>query len=323
MSKADTAKRMSDAAGAFLQALNAGQKKKAQLDFSDTAERKNWHYVPRERAGLPVKEMDAKQRELAHALIATGVSSAGYEKVKTIMSLEDVLAEIEGPGRRFVRDPELYYMSIFGTPGSDEPWGWRFEGHHISLNYTVFAGELIGPTPLFFGSNPGQVRHGEKEGLRALKEEEELGRQLLHELDGTQRERAIISVDAPGDILTTNVPHVGDEIKPEGLAGADMSESQCQILRALVEVYVGRLPEAYAADEMERIAQADLGRAHFVWAGVAEVGGPHYYRVQGPMYVAEYDNTQNDANHIHAVWRDLEKDFGADVLRDHLRQGHA
>ncbi|MFT5088728.1 MAG: hypothetical protein ACI906_004055 [Candidatus Latescibacterota bacterium] len=322
MSQIDTAKRMSDAAGVFLQALDAGQQQKAQLDFSDTTERKNWHYIPRDRAGLSVKEMDAKQRQLAHALVATGVSSTGYEKVKTIMSLEDVLAEIEGEERRFIRDPELYYLSIFGTPAGDEPWGWRFEGHHISLNYTVVAGELVGPTPLFFGSNPGQVRHGEQEGLRALKEEEDLGRQLLHELDGTQQSQAIISVDAPADILTTNVPHIGDEVRPEGLAGADMSESQRQVLRALVEVYVGRLPETYAAAEMERIAKADLRKAYFAWAGVAEVGGPHYYRVQGPMYVAEYDNTQNDANHIHAVWRDLQKDFGEDVLRDHLRQGH-
>jgi hypothetical protein len=323
MSQIDTAKRMSNAAGGFLQALDAGQQQKAQLDFSGTTERKNWHYIPRDRAGLSVKEMDAKQRQLAHALVATGVSSTGYEKVKKIMSLEDVLAEIEGEERRFIRDPELYYLSIFGTPAGDEPWGWRFEGHHISLNYTVVAGELVGPTPLFFGSNPGQVRHGAQEGLRALKEEEDLGRQLLHELDGTQQSQAIISVDAPADILTTNVPHIGDEVSPEGLAGADMSESQRQILRALVEVYVGRLPETYAAAEMERIAKADLGKAYFAWAGVAEVGGPHYYRVQGPMYVAEYDNTQNDANHIHAVWRDLQKDFGEDVLRDHLRQGHA
>ena len=318
----DVAKRMADAAGAFLQVPAADQQGKAQLDFADETERTNWHYIPRDRQGLPIKEMDERQRGLAHELVATGVSARGYDKVRTIMSLEDVLAEVEGAGRRFPRDPALYYLSVFGDPGGDSPWGWRFEGHHISLNYTIVDGQVAGPTPLFFGSNPAQVRHGEREGLRALQEEEDLGRQLLHELDGTQRERAIITAEAPGDILTTNVPRVGDEVRPEGLAGADMSDSQRQVLRALVETYVGRLPEACAQDALQRIEQADWGQAHFAWAGSEEVGGPHYYRVQGSIYLAEYDNTQNDANHIHAVWRDLERDFGEDALRRHLRQGH-
>ncbi len=319
----DVVKRMIDAADAFLQALSADQRSKAQLDFFDEAERKNWHYVPRDRQGLSIREMDEHQRSLAQRLVASGVSEHGYDKIQTIISLEEVLAHIEGAGRRFPRDPQLYYVSIFGSPGSDVPWGWRFEGHHVSLNYTLIDGVLVGPTPLFFGSNPAQVRHGEREGLRALKEEEDLGRQLLHELDGTQRAQAIIATDAPADILTTNVPHVGDEVHAEGLAGADMSESQRQVLRALVEVYVGRLPEACAKEALARVEEAGWGAAHFAWAGSEEVGGPHYYRVQGAIYLAEYDNTQNDANHIHAVWRDLERDFGEDALRRHLRQGHA
>ena len=196
----DVVKRMVDAADAFLQALSTDQRSKAQLDFFDEAERKNWHYVPRERQGLSIRDMDERQRLLAHKLVASGVSGHGYDKIQTIISLEEVLAEIEGTGRRFPRDPQLYYVSIFGSPGSDAPWGWRFEGHHVSLNYTLIDGVLVGPTPLFFGSNPAQVRHGEREGLRALKEEEDLGRQLLHELDGTQRTQAIIAVDAPNDI---------------------------------------------------------------------------------------------------------------------------
>lgn len=319
----DVVKRMVDAADAFLQALAADQRSKAQLDFSDETERKNWHYVPRDRQGLPIREMNERQRWLAYELVASGVSRCGYEKIQTIISLEDVLAEVEGAGRRFPRDKQLYYVSIFGSPGGDAPWGWRFEGHHVSLNYTVLDGVLVGPTPLFFGSNPAQVRHGEREGLRALKEEEDLGRQLLHELDGTQRVQAVITADAPGDILTTNAPHVGDEVRPEGIAGADMSKSQRQVLRALVEVYIGRLPEACAQEALQRVEAADWAKAHFAWAGSEEVGGPHYYRVQGSVYLAEYDNTQNDANHIHAVWRDLERDFGEDALRRHLRQGHS
>jgi len=172
MDQADTVGRMAEAASNFLAGLDATGQQKAVIDFADTVERENWHYIPRDRAGLPLKEMDEKQRQLAHALVATGVSVQGYEKLSTIMSLELILAKLEGGRRRFPRDPELYYVSVFGEPGTDAPWGWRFEGHHISLNYTLVKGRMLGPTPLFFGSNPGEVRHGEQTGLRALKEEE-------------------------------------------------------------------------------------------------------------------------------------------------------
>ena len=323
MDQANTVQRMAEAAGNLLASLDAADRQKAVIDFADRAERENWHYVPRERAGLPLKEMDEHQRALAHALVATGVSASGYEKVSTIISLEPVLAELEGVGRRFERDPERYYVSIFGEPGGDAPWGWRFEGHHVSLNHTVVEGRMLGSTPLFFGSNPAEVRHGAQTGLRALREEEDLGRQLLRELDGAQKAVAVVSAEAPGDILTTNAPHVRDEIAPKGLGRADMSTAQGQVLDALIEVYVQRLPEAVAEAEWTRLKAADLPAAHFAWAGAEERGGPHYYRVQGPSFLAEYDNTQNDANHIHAVWRDLHNDFGEDLLRRHYRQSHA
>ena len=322
MDHADTVGRMAEAAGNFLAALDAGSRAKAVIDFGDTQERENWHYIPRDRAGLALKEMDSKLRALAHALVATGVSAQGYEKVKTIIGLEPILAGIEGGGRRFPRDPELYYLSVFGEPGDAAPWGWRFEGHHISLNYTLVDGRMVGPTPLFFGSNPAEVRHGEHEGLRALKEEEALGRQLLHELDGEQQKVAVVNAEAPGDILTTNMPYVRGEVEPEGLGSADMTAAQRDILNALVEVYVRRMPEAVAAAEWARLG-GDLSSARFAWAGGAERGDPHYYRVQGASFLAEYDNVQNDANHIHAVWRDLTNDFGEDILRKHYREGHA
>ena len=321
MDQANTVQRMAEAASNFLASLDEAGRQKAGIDFADSTERKNWHYIPRERAGLPLKEMDERQRVLALALVATGVSASGYEKVSTIISLEPILAELEGAGRRFQRDPELYYVSIFGEPGGDAPWGWRFEGHHVSLNHTVVEGRL-GSTPLFFGSNPAEVRHGEQTGLRALRAEEDLGRQLLHELDGEQKAVAIVSAEAPRDILTTNVPHVRGEVEPEGLGSADMSTAQRQVLDALIEVYVRRLPEAVAEAEWARLGAAYLRAAHFAWAGAEERGGPHYYRVQGPSFLAEYDNTQNDANHIHAVWRDLNNDFGEDLLRRHYRQNH-
>ena len=323
MDQADTVGHMAEAASNFLAGLDATGQQKAVIDFADTVERENWHYIPRDRAGLPLKEMDEKQRQLAHALVATGVSAQGYEKLSTIMSLEPILAKIEGGERRFPRDPELYYVSVFGEPGTDAPWGWRFEGHHISLNYTLVKGRMLGPTPLFFGSNPGEVRHGEQTGLRALKEEEDLGRQLLHALDGEQKTVAIVDEQAPDDIITTNVPYVRGEVQPEGLGSQDMNAAQREILYALVETYVKRLPEAVAEAEWARLVGADLQAARFAWAGAEERGGPHYYRVLGPSFLAEYDNTQNDANHIHAVWRDLSNDFGEDILRRHYKEGHA
>jgi len=323
MDQADTVGHMAEAASNFLAGLDATGQQKALIDFADTVERENWHYIPRDRAGLPLKEMDEKQQQLAHALVATGVSAQGYEKLSTIMSLEPILAELEGGGRRFPRDPELYYVSVFGEPGTGAPWGWRFEGHHISLNYTLVKGRMLGPTPLFFGSNPGEVRHGEQTGLRALKEEEDLGRQLLHALDGEQKTVAIVDEQAPDDIITTNVPYVRGEVQPEGLGSQEMNAAQREILYALVETYVKRLPEAVAEAEWARLVGADLQAAHFAWAGAEERGGPHYYRVLGPSFLAEYDNTQNDANHIHAVWRDLSNDFGEDILRRHYKEGHA
>ena len=323
MDQADTVGHMAEAASNFLAGLDATGQQKALIDFADTVERENWHYIPRDRAGLPLKEMDEKQQQLAHALVATGVSAQGYEKLSTIMSLEPILAELEGGGRRFPRDPELYYVSVFGEPGTDAPWGWRFEGHHISLNYTLVKGRMLGPTPLFFGSNPGEVRHGEQTGLRALKEEEDLGRQLLHALDGEQKTVAIVDEQAPDDIITTNVPYVRGEVQPEGLGSQEMNAAQREILYALVETYVKRLPEAVAEAEWARLVGADLQAARFAWAGAEERGGPHYYRVLGPSFLAEYDNTQNDANHIHAVWRDLSNDFGEDILRRHYKEGHA
>jgi len=320
--EAESAKRMSAAAQAFVAALDPGQRAKTCMDFGDQTQRQDWHYIPRDRAGLPLKEMGERQRELAHRLVATGLSAGGYTKTQTIMSLESILHQLEGAARRFPRDPDLYYVSIFGTPGDTSSWGWRFEGHHVSLNYTLVGGEMIGPTPTFFGANPGQVRHGEHQGLRALRDEEDLGRQLVKELDAPQRQAALINAEAPSDILTRNLVQVGDAVKPEGLAGNQMSPGQRQVLKALVQVYVHRLPEELAQVEWGKLEGADLGLLHFAWAGGLEPGEPHYYRVQGGHFLVEYDNTQNDANHIHAVWRDLANDFGADLLRRHYQQSH-
>ncbi|MBT4501853.1 MAG: DUF3500 domain-containing protein [Gemmatimonadetes bacterium] len=319
----DSGKRMADAAAAFLDSLAEEQRGKARLDFADASERENWHYVPRERAGLPLKEMDDEQRKRALALVANGLSDSGYQKATIIMSLEEVLAEIEGPGRSFVRDPDLYYLSLFGSPGDDEPWGWRFEGHHISLNFTLVDGCAIGLTPGFFGANPARVLHGAQEGLRALKEEEDVARELLHGLDGEQRKAAIVAAEAPPDILTGPAPHLSAPLSPAGLPGAEMDAGQRALLRALIGVYAGRFPRDANSAATGALEGIDWNRIHFAWMGSAERGGPHYYRVQSPVFLAEYDNTQNDANHIHAVWRDVRNDFGADLLRRHYLRDHS
>lgn len=320
--EADTARRMAAAASALLDSLYADQRERATMDFGDATEREDWHYVPRVRTGLSFKEMDGGQRGLAHALIGTGLSTGAHAKARTIIELEEILGAIEGPGRKFKRDSELYYISIFGSPGDDEPWGWRFEGHHISLNYTLVEGRMVAPTPIFFGSNPARVLHGEREGLRALKEEEEMARELLANLDGEQKRQAIILEQAPADILTRDIPYVRDQIKPEGLASKDMNPDQRELMKALVEVYIHRLPEEIATVEMGKLERADLLALYFAWAGGQERGQGHYYRVQGPIFMAEYDNTQNDANHIHTLWRDLRNDFGEDLLRRHYQRAH-
>ena len=319
--RTETARSMAGAAADLLASFTSDQRARAVVGFDDE-ERENWHYIPRGRTGLPLKEMDARQRSLTQNLVATGLSSAAHRRANTIIELEPILAEIEGEGRKFARDPGLYFVTLFGTPGDEGTWGWRFEGHHVSLNNTVLDGELISASPVFFGANPAEVRHGAREGLRALREEEETARALLNDLDGEQRRQAVVAGEAPSDILTRAVPHVRNEVKAEGLAGADMSAAQLQQLKDLVAVYVDRLPEAVAALEHARLEGADYAKAHFAWAGPAERGQGHYYRVQGQIFVAEYDNTQNDANHIHAVWRDLQNDFGEDLLKAHYRKAH-
>ena len=319
----ELATRMSHAAQEFLSVSDDDKRSKIMLDFSDKSERTNWHYIPRNRLGLPLRDMDSLQLKCAKKLIQLGVSTKGFEKVETIISLESILREIEGPTGKFSRDPQLYYLSIFGVPGESQTWGWRFEGHHVSINYTLVDDEIVGPTPLFFGSNPAHVRHGERAGLRALKEEEDLGRQLFHELDGSQQQQALISPEAPPDILTTNVPFLSGEVLPDGLSVSQMNNSQCEILKALLDVYVGRLPEVCADETRRNIREIGWDDIYFAWAGNGELGHAHYYRVQSEQYLAEYDNTQNDANHIHAVWRDAKNDFGEDILRNHLVTDHS
>lgn len=311
---------MAYAAKNFLGALTPEQKAKAVFDFKD-AERKNWHFVPRERKGLAIKDMTYEQRLLAHALLATGMSHRGYSKAVSIMSLEAVLAELEktrvgGPKR----DPELYFVSIFGTPGGSDPWGWRVEGHHLALNFTATPSSPA-MTPSFFGTNPGEVRTGPRAGTRILAEEEELGRALVKSLTEEQRKEAIVLPEAPKEIF--NDPSRVEPTKPEGIPQNKLTPEQSAILVKLIKEYLGRHRPDVAAEDWAKIEKAGLAKVHFTWAGGLERGQPHYYRVQGASFVLEYDNTQNDANHVHSIYRDFAHDFGADVLGEHIRQAHA
>ena len=309
---------MAAAANNFLAALTAEQKAKTTFDFADV-ERVNWHYIPRPRKGLPMKEMTQEQRLLAHALLATGLSPRGYGKAVSIMSLEAVLAELE-KGGKVVRDPEMYFVSIFGKPGAAVPWGWRVEGHHLAFNFTASGDGAPAMTPSFFGSNPGEVRTGPRTGARILGVEEDLGRALVQSLDDAQRQAAIVLTEAPKEIL--NDPKRVDPTKPEGIPHSRLNAPQQAQLMRLIREYVFRCRPDVAAEDLAKIEKSGLEKIHFAWAGGVEPGQPHYYRVQGAAFVLEYDNTQNAANHVHSIWRDFSHDFGTDFLGQHVSEAH-
>jgi hypothetical protein len=305
---------MADAARHFLNSLDPQQAAKARIPFNDD-ERMNFHYVPIARRGLPLKEMTASQKQLANALLAAGLSQRGYIKATTIMSLEDVLRVIENDdGVR--RNPEGYFFSIFGEPAEKGAWGYRVEGHHFSLNVTVVDGKVC-ESPNFLGANPAEVRSGPRQGLRALAAEEDLGRALISALDTSQRNAAIVAKEAYKDILTAQDRKAALQGQPSGLPYAKMNPRQRAMLAALMDEYAYNLPEPVAQARLDQIRQAG-SNLYFAWAGGIERGQKHYYRVQAPTFLIEYDNTQNDANHIHSVWRDFAGDFGQDMLGRHL-----
>jgi Protein of unknown function (DUF3500) len=316
--KARTSAAMTEAANKFIAALNAEQKAKATKSFED-ANRLDWHFIPRDRQGLPLKEMTEAQRQLAHALLETGVGAYGHKKVEDIRSLEPVLREMEGPNRRFPRDETLYYVTIFGTPGSKDRWGWRWEGHHMSLNFTVVKGELVASTPLMFGSNPAEVRQGPRTGFRALGSEQDTGNALMAALDEKQRATAIYDAKAPGDIL--NMPEVKEAkvLTPAGLAYSAMTKPQQAMLVKIVDEYLHRMSDEQAKIRRDKLNKAGWNNVTFAWAGGTNKGDLHYYRVQGATFLIEFDNTQNNGNHIHSAWRDFNGDFGRDLIAEHYR----
>jgi hypothetical protein len=308
---------MAAAATAWLQSLDPAQRSQAVFAVGDS-ERENWNFVPLARKGVKLGDMTDAQRALARQLLAAGLSQRGQLQVEAIIALENVLFAMSGSARR---DAKLYYFTIFGTPGTPAPWGWRVEGHHLSVNFTLADGR-ISATPLFFGANPAEVRieHTQK-GKRVLAVEEDLGRTLVKSFDVTQLRAVLIAERAPDDTLTGNRRQV-QPLEPAGLAYARMTPDQQAQLRALVEHYVGRLRPDLAAAEMQAMANRGWSLVHFAWAGALEPGLGHYYRIQGPAFLIEYDNTQDQVNHIHTTWRNFAGDFGRDLLLEHYRRDH-
>jgi hypothetical protein len=308
---------IAQAANVFLQALDDGQREKVTFPFDDE-ERYNWHYVPRKRAGVPLKEMTDAQQALALALIESALSQDGYDKVDTIRQLEDVLQIVE-EGRGPIRDKGLYYISIFGEPSGDSTWGLRFEGHHISLHWTVVNGRAIATVPQFLGANPAEVRIDLMKGTRALRDEEDLARTLVKSFDEAQRAEAVLSDVAPSDILS-GTDREAMTLEHVGIAHSAMNDKQQQVLTQLLEVYANVQKRDVAERRLKKIRDANLDHVKFAWMGGFERGERHYYRIQGPTFLIEYDNTQNNANHIHTVWRDFDGDFGEDLLKKHYEE---
>ena len=364
---------MAEAASDWLASLSPELRTRANPPFADPR-REVWYYTPTDHDGLPMADLTVRQLQLAHRLLASGLSRPAYHRATLIMNLEawqDAGANWRTPrgsmrGVMHGQDPAMYFASVFGEPGS-ALWGWRFGGHHVSVHYTIVDGEVVSSTPTFFGANPHESPLSDYQSLRPVAGEEDLARELLHALDTHQRDVAVISKAAPFDIVQSNRPTVVDgavphwitmvfngrpgeptesmlnrmqedletrqatsdadreaarySLTPRGLPGSQLSQSQRSIFEALLKEYSGRLPEVIASSEHARLLSV-LPELHFAWAGGLERRQPHYYRIQGPRVLIEYDCVQNNANHSHTVWRDPEGDFGRDLLAEHYARDH-
>jgi hypothetical protein len=308
-------------ANEFLSLLDDSQSGKARYEFGDE-ERYNWHFVPKERNGISFNDLNQKQREAALALLKASLSEQGYRKANDIMALENILREVENrPADDKYRDPLNYYVTIFGNPEDKNPWGWRLEGHHISINFSSADGGIISSTPTFWGSNPAVVKTGRYTGRQILKQETDLGFTLVNSLNLDQLKVAVIADKAPSEIITGN-QRKAELQEPKGLAFADMSEPQKKLFMQLLNVYVKNYQLGFSKRLMEKIEKAGIENLSFAWAGSLQPGAGHYYRIQGPILLIEYDNTQNNANHVHTAVRDLTSDFAEDILKEHYQKEH-
>lgn len=308
------------AATTFLSSLSDEQKAKAQFVFTDE-ERYNWHFIPKERKGIRVGDLNEAQLKSAMGLLKASVSDECYSKAAAIIQLENVLREVENRAASdMYRSPTNYCFSVFGKPGTDSIWGWRLEGHHISLNFSTANNQIISGTPGFLGSNPAIVLAGPEKGMQVLKDETDLGLSLVKSLDEAQLKKAIISKEAPADIITSASRKAMIE-NPQGVFYKELNAEQQKKMMQLLSLYIHRYTKLFAKNMMDEITAADINKLQFAWAGELQTGPghPHYYRIQGPTIIIEYDNTQNNANHVHSVLRDLYHDFGGDELLEHYK----
>ncbi len=308
-----------DPVKAFLSSLNADQKEKVQLDFLDLS-RENWHFFPAAmlpRVGLSIAEMNADQRTLLHDLLKSYLSQVGYQKVTSIMELENVLRELSGD--HDFRDPDKYHVTFYGDPLQDKRWAWSFEGHHVSLNFTI-VNDKVSMAPRFLGASPGHVKSGSQQGKRALANEEDMGLDLVNSMSEEQRKICIFQEHSFWE-LVSNVSTQVAPLEPVGLAMDSLDQQQQLLLGNLIYLYLSTMPDEIAKKRLAELRKEEFGQIRFGWAGATELGKPHYYRIQGKSFLIEFDNSQGNSNHIHTVWRDFDGDFGRDILREHYH-GH-
>ncbi len=312
--KIDLSEAIVAASNQFVASLDSAQREKARFAFDDE-ERLNWHFIPRPRQGITLKELNSAQLGAARTLLQTLFSAKGFEKTENVRDLENVLAVLE-PNGPFVRDPDLYYLTVFGSPSMGGAWAVRYEGHHLAFNWTFVEGSGIASTPQFFGSNPAEVRGGEKQGTRVLAAEEDMGRRLVKSLSASQLRAALLPGEAPRDIFSAAQKEIV-ALENLGIRYAELTPQQQNMLQSIIEEVSSAQAEALASERLDTIREEGIGEVMFAWIGGLERGDAHYYRIQGPSFLIEYDNTQNDANHIHLVWRDFDGDFGRDLIRLH------
>jgi len=308
-------------ANEFLASLDESLKSKVLFEYKD-AERYNWNFVPKARKGLSLHDLNEEQKQLAFALLKASLSDQGYSKATNIVALEAVLREVEGRGEDDAyRDPMKYFFSIFGKPSEDDLWGWRFEGHHISLNFSSDDGTIVASTPTFMGSNPAVIPLEEQKGKQTLQLETELGFRLVNALNSQQLQQARFSENALPEIVSGNERNA-KTLEPKGISYADLTALQKDLFDKLLNVYVKNYQLGFSTKLMEKIKKAGIENLYFAWAGSMKPGAGHYYRIQGPMLLIEYDNTQTNANHVHTAVRDLTNDFAEDILKEHYEKHH-
>ncbi len=320
-STAKVAAEMNTTVKTWLASLDPAQKAKACYGFGD-AERKNWHFIPKTRNGLPLKEMTEPQRALVRPMLKSALSERGLGQLDSIMTvLEPYLKENEPPERKEMRQPLGYFVTVFGEPSATAPWSWRFEGHHFTITFTVM-GDAVTATPNFYGTNPGTVPSGPNKGLSVLGREETDGRAFLKSLSPEHHDKALLKEKTPADVILMPGKDAA-ELAPLGIGFGELTKEEQNTLRQLLALHANRLRNDLAEADLKRVADAGWDKVFFAWIGSDQPGQGHYYRIQGPTFVIEYDNTQNNANHVHCLWRDRQHDFGGDLLKAHYEESHA